>query len=305
MSLSRRKFLATSALACGTTFTHTPAAIAQTLTSAPLTVGNVIDRIKGHVGVPWRTSTVDRLVVGTPDIPVRGIATTMMSTFDVCKRAQAAGCNLIITHEPTFYLHQDTYADIKENPVLRAKQAFLEEHEMAIFRLHDHIHAMHPDGVAKGMIEQLGWEAHVISPDKPERLHFDGVSLAKLAQEIATKLQAHTVRVVGDPDLPVQHVQTSWGYCSREGGIALLADPAVEVLICGETREWEVVEYAQDAITAGEKKALIVVGHVSSEQGGMIFATGWLKSFVTEVPVKFVPAADPFWRPDQPRRSAS
>ncbi len=305
MSLSRRKFLATSALACGTTLGYSPVAAAQTPTSTKLTAGTVVERIKGHVGVPWRIPTVDRFVAGTPDTAVRGIATTMMATFDVCKRAHAAGCNLIITHEPTFFRHEDTYEDIKDNSVLRAKRTFLEENEMVIFRLHDHLHAMHPDGVAKGMIEQLGWGTHVVTPDKPERLRFNGMPLATLAGEIAARLQAQAVRVVGNPDLLVGNVRTSWGYCSREGGIALLADPATDVLICGETREWEVVEYVQDAITAGQKKALIVVGHVLSEQGGMIFATDWLKGFVTEVPVKFVPAAEPFWRPDQPRPSAS
>ena len=103
--------------------------------------------------------TVDRLIVGTPDTPVRAIATTMMSTFDVCKRAQALGANLILTHEPTFYLHEDTTDGTRDNPVVQAKQAFLAEHNMAIFRLHDHIHAMHPDGIAKGMMEQLGMAA--------------------------------------------------------------------------------------------------------------------------------------------------
>ena len=70
----------------------------------------------------------------------------------------------------------------------------------------------------------------------------------------------------------------NWGYASRERGLAQLADPTVDLLICGEAREWEVVEYAQDAITAGQKKALIMLGHVVSEQGGMLWATEWLKT---------------------------
>lgn len=303
MSFSRRDFLATSALASGSALLPGSIAAAQKRVVPGITVAAVLDRIRQHVGVPWRTPTVDRLIAGTPDTSVQGIATTMMATFDVCKRAHAAGCNLIITHEPTFYLHEDTVADISNNPVLRAKQTFLTEHGIAIFRLHDHIHAMHPDGIARGMLQQLGWQAHVVAPDNPYRFHFDGVPLARFAQEMATKLQDQTMRVVGDPDLPIRTVQANWGYCSRERGIPMLADPTVDLLLCGEAREWEVVEYAQDAITAGEKKALILIGHVLSEQGGMIFAADWLKRFVPEVPVKFVPATEPFWRPDQPRKA--
>ncbi len=68
----------------------------------------------------------------------------------------------------------------------------------------------------------------------------------------------------------------------------------------GETREWELVEYIQDMITSGKKKALIVIGHVLSEQSGMELCAEWLKSFIEEVPIDFVPATEPFWIPDQP-----
>jgi hypothetical protein len=34
-------------------------------------------------------------------------------------------------------------------------------------------------------------------------------------------------------------------------------------------REWETVEYAADAVTESKKKALIVIGHIPSEQPGM------------------------------------
>lgn len=298
MPFSRRDFLTTSAGAAGSALlTGRPWAQAP---AGALSVGTVLDRIKQHVGVPWRTPTVDNLLSGTNDTPVHGVATTMMATFEVCKRAEAQGCNLIISHETPFYLHQDKIDDIKDNAVLKAKQAWLAEHNVALFHFHDHLHMMKPDGVARGMIQQLGWEQHVTNPDL-KHLDFNGMPLAQLAQAMATRLHADTIRVVGDPQLAVHAVETSWGYCGREGGISILSDPAIDLLICGETREWELVEYAQDAITAGQKKALIIVGHVLSEQGGMIFATDWLKGFVTEVPVKFVPAPEPFWLPGRPR----
>ena len=65
----------------------------------------------------------------------------------------------------------------------------------------------------------------------------------------------------------------------------------------GEAHEWETVEYVADAIAAGRKKALIVIGHIPSEQAGMEDFARWLEKLVPEVPVRFVPAADPFWAP--------
>ena len=60
------------------------------------------------------------------------------------------------------------------------------------------------------------------------------------------------------------------------------------------------VEYIQDCIAAGQKKALIVMGHVLSEQAGMKYCAEWLKTIVTEVPVQFIAAPEPFWNPNNP-----
>jgi putative NIF3 family GTP cyclohydrolase 1 type 2 len=203
---------------------------------------------------------------------------------------------MIVSHETPFYLHQDHTDDIKDDATLNYKLDFCKKHDIAIFHFHDHWHFRKPvDGIALGMVNQLGWQKNVVDAADPKKLLFDGVPLAKFAADMATKLNAKTIRVLGDPALPVRRVETSWGYISREGGIKLFADPQVDVLIGGETREWELVEYCQDSIASGNKKALIIVGHVLSEQGGMILCRDWLKGFVTEVPIEFVAAAEPFW----------
>jgi hypothetical protein len=42
---------------------------------------------------------------------------------------------------------------------------------------------------------------------------------------------------------------------------------------------------------------LIVLGHVPSEEAGMKECARWLKTFVPEVPIEFVPSGEPFWTP--------
>jgi hypothetical protein len=54
------------------------------------------------------------------------------------------------------------------------------------------------------------------------------------------------------------------------------------------------VEYVADAVSESKQKSLIILGHIPSEQAGMEECTRWLKTFVTEVPVQFVPAREPF-----------
>jgi putative NIF3 family GTP cyclohydrolase 1 type 2 len=266
---------------------------------SPLTAEQVIDRIKSNVGIPWRQQTVDRIVAGKPDTAVKGIATTMMATLDVLKRSSAAGRNLVITHESTFFSHQDTVDQLKEDETYLAKLDFISRNDMVVFHFHDHWHARRPDGINAGMARELGWEKYA-SAENPRLYVFQPRPLARLAQSIERTLHARTVRVLGDPEMLVGRVFASWGYVSQFPGINFIARPDVDALVVGETREWELVEYVQDMISSGKRKALIVIGHVLSEQSGMRLCAEWLKTFIDEVPVEFIPAAEPFWMPQKP-----
>ncbi len=263
---------------------------------SPLTVGQVMERIQKNLGVPWRTPTVDTLKAGTADTPVQGIATTMMATFDVLQRAAKAGRNFVITHEPTFYNHEDTTTAFSADPVYAAKRAFLETHGMAVMRFHDNWHARRPDGIRTGMLQLLGWE-RFSTEDNPRVLVMPETSLEALAGDARKRLQARTVRVIGAPQMKVRRVAINPGYADLQGVMRTLARPDVDVLVIGETREWEGIPYAQDSIAAGKPKGLIVLGHVISEENGMNECARWLKTFITEVPVEFVPAGEPFWSP--------
>ena len=288
MQVSRRGF-ALSVAAAGV-------AGAQNKDGAPLTAGAVIAAIQAHVGVPWRAQTVDTIKSGSPSTTVKGIATTMMATFDVVKRAAADGLNMVITHEPTFYSHEDKTDDLKDDPVYRQKQEFLDRNQMVVFRFHDHWHAFRPDGIATGMMQSLDWTKNV-DPANPRQFLFDGITLADLARQIQDRLKIRTMRVVGDPALKVRRLAANWGYA---GSLRGFARPDIDALIIGEAREWELIEYAADAVTSGAKRGLIVMGHIPSEQGGMVNCANWLKGFITEVPVRIVPAAEPFWSPSAP-----
>ena len=298
MSLSRRSFVFAGA---GLALTRAAGAASRPFPPAAqtLTAAQIIDRIKANVGVSWNAETVDKIVAGSPDVVVKGVATTMMATLDVVERAAAAGRNMVITHEPTFYSHLDTTDTLQQDATYKFKADFLRSHDMAVFRFHDHWHARRPDGIATGMARELGWEK-MADAQNPRRFTFPGTPLAELVKTIESRLGIRTMRVIGDPSLQVRNLVASWGYTSPSPGMPTFARPDVDVLVIGETREWELVEYAQDCITSGQKKALVVLGHVVSEQGGMKYCAEWLKGFLNEVPVDFVAAAEPFWRPGQP-----
>lgn len=269
--------------------------LGQQPTGTSLTAAQVVDRIKSRVGMPWMTQTVDRIVAGRPETRVRGIATTMMATLAVLQRAASEGRNLVVTHEPTFYSHQDTVEGLGNDPTYQAKQRFIAEHDLVVFHFHDHWHRMQPDGIATGMARALGWEGHVETASPP-RFALPETTLQGLVAHMKSKLKVRTMRVVGKPELRVRRVAASWGYASLMPRlIEVAASPDVDVVIVGETREWELVEYVQDQVAAGQAKGLIVINHVVSEQAGMEYCAEWLRPIVPEVPVSFVAADEPFW----------
>jgi putative NIF3 family GTP cyclohydrolase 1 type 2 len=264
-----------------------------------ITAAQVIERIQAKVGVPWSKETVDTFKSGDPNTPVTGIAVTMMATFDVLQRAAASGHNLIITHEPTFYSHEDDPKDLPQyenDAVLAEKRKFIANHGLVVWRFHDHWHARKPDGIESGMVHALGWEKF---QDQANQYLFSipETTLQQLAEEVGHKLRIKTLRVVGNPTAKIKRLALSPGAAGFANETSALEMADVQTLILGETREWETVEYVADAVSEGKQKALIILGHIPSEQPGMEECTRWLKTFVGEIPVDFIPARDPFWAP--------
>jgi putative NIF3 family GTP cyclohydrolase 1 type 2 len=283
--------LATPAFAQGPT--------AGTNSSQTLTAREVIEQIQAHVGVPWQEPTVDTFKAGDPETHVSGIAVTMMATLDVLERAAGNGQNLIITHEPTFYDHLDNPAQLAQgenDAVLKEKREFIAEHHLVIWRFHDHWHARKPDGIEAGMVNALGWQKFQ-DPNNQYLFNIPDTTLEKLVAEIKRKLGIRVMRVVGDPNLHITKLALAPGASGFSSHAEALEMPGVQALVIGETREWETVEYVADAMVEGRQKSLIILGHIPSEQAGMEECTRWLKTFVSEVPITFVPAQEPFWSP--------
>ncbi len=272
---------------------------APTKAAASLTAKQVLDRMHGQIGTTWVERGVDRIIAGDADTPVTGIATTMMATFDALKAAVAAKCNLIITHEPTFWSHPDTVTQLQDDPLYKTKLAYMKAHNLVSFHFHDHWHGKKPvDGIHQGMADRMGWSNYITVP-YDRHINLPTTTLGALGQEFQKKLGDYTLRIVGHPALPVRRVALSWGNCSLIPGAPYLNSDC-DALVIGEEQDWDLIAYAQDLVTSGRKKGLIVLGHVLSEQWGMEYAATWLRGFVPEVPVKFLPIIEPYWNLKRP-----
>ena len=263
----------------------------------PPSARQVVERIRQNVGVAWSERTVDTIKAGDPDTPVTGIATTCFATLDVLRRAAASGKNFIVAHEPTFYNHADDTARLANDPVLAAKRAFIAERKLVVFRFHDHWHRRSPDGIDEGMAAAMGWEGARVPGEGAPVFRIPEATLRRLAVDLKERLGAGTLRVVGDPELKASRVALVAGAPGSAAQIRALQRDDVDVVLGGESPEWETTEYVRDAAAAGLKKGLILLGHVSSEEAGMRHCAAWMKGFVPEVPVEFIPSGEPFWSP--------
>jgi len=256
-----------------------------------MTAQEIVTRIQQKLAeqkISWRSETVDTFKAGRPDTAVSGIATTGMATFDVLKRAAKARRNFVITHEPTFYSHLDQTAALEQDATYQAKQRFVREQNMVVWRFHDHAHAIRPDPLVVGSARMLGWSSYA-SPSEPRIYLLPPTTLGQLARDVAARLKGRAIRVAGDPEMKVSRVALGPGY-----GVPPLTT-TFDASVGGEAPEsGGNAEYVDDAAAFGQPKGLIVLGHMMSEDWGMREVADWLRGFITSTPIDWIAAGEPF-----------
>ncbi|NGZ85915.1 Nif3-like dinuclear metal center hexameric protein [Duganella aceris] len=280
-------------------------------TAARPSAAEVVERIRKKLaqeGIAWSGGGVDTFKIGDSGAPVTGIVSTFQVTFDVLQRAAAAKKNFIISHERLFWDFIDEVGTLKQDapyevagslerdPVFVAKRRFCEDHGLVVWRFHDHWHRHQPDPIFAGLAKKLEWEKY-FAPDGPTSYdiayRLPNISLRNLAKHIQEKLGSRDVRVIGDPAILVSHVGVT-AHNLREMHPVLLR---TDVVVVGETEEFDVFQYVRDAISLGmpRPKGLIIISHERFEEAGMELLPAWLAPLVPEVPVEFMSAENPYW----------
>ena len=265
---------------------------------APLTAAAAIDRIVKATGATLPANTVDTVKAGDPATVVTGIATTFTPTMEVLRKAVAAGDNLIVTHEPTFYNHLDESTLFIDDPVYKEKLAYINEHHLVVWRFHDTWHLRNPDGIVEGFVAHAGWRQYQ-NPGEQMFFTLPQTTVLALAKDLQRRFHARSIRIVGDPEMKVTRVAYRPGASGEAKQVKALERDDVEVLVAGEASEWETVEYARDAQLQGRKKALILLGHLTSEEAGMDNCAQWLHGIFPKMPIQYIPATEPYWTPQE------
>ena len=258
----------------------------QTITKSP-TARQIITEVQKNLTCTWNKETVDTFKSGNPDDAVTGIAVCMFANMETLRKAVANKCNLIITHEPTFYNHLDKTDDLENDPVYQKKNDYIKKQGLIIFRFHDHWHKTVPDGIYVGMVNKLGWKANQID-NSMMHFKFEEQTVNGFAQKLQDKLKGSQLRIIGDLNMRFTNVALSVGAPGSQSHLNLLNNKSTELLVAGEGQEWETYQYVLDASMLGIKKAAIFTGHIPSEEAGMEYCAQWMKTFIKDIPVFYV-----------------
>ena len=295
-AISRRKFVYSLSAVAGTgLLLNTPLLGSATSfkKDASYTVGQIMDLFIKTVPGGRKKDTVDTLKSGNADIVVTGIVTTMFATIDVIRKAIAVGANFIIAHEPTFYNHIDATDWLKDDDVYQYKAGLLKQHNIAVWRNHDYIHTIVPDGVTEGVLTRLDWKRYA-DPKIPEIITLPSTNAGAAISHVKTKLNIEKVRFIGDPAQPCTRVLFLPGAAGGRDQIQSAHKFKPDLLLCGEVSEWETAEYIRDARAKGDQISLAILGHIASEEPGAEFMLNWLKVNVPGVKAVHIPSGNSY-----------
>lgn len=231
-------------------------------------IKDLIENLKTWNDLPVDDSnTCDTVKAGSIEKEVHRVALAMFGTIDIMKQVEDWGADLLIVHEPLYYDHMD---HVRNFTIIKEKKRMIEDSKLTIFRFHDYAHAMNPDMICEGELKYSGLEGQI-----GERVRFgvtsfflkESLTAAELAEKLMKNLQLDQIRLFGSTDKKGNRIACCFG---SPGDLYQLYEDH-DFILAGEISEWQDAEMARDAAALGYNKALLALGHETSERAGMMY----------------------------------
>lgn len=231
--------------------------------------------------------TVDTFKSGDPQTEVTGIAVGWMSYTWALEKALALGCNVFVTHEPTYFNHRDNDEAVFRFAHVAAKRAFIEQSGLVIIRCHDLWDQIEGIGIPDSWGAFLGFERPLDGVRFLRVYDVAGKTALQVAQQVASHTQAlgqEAVQLIGDPQRPVTRLALGTGAITPYR--RYIEELNADIALCSD----DGIQYWQDGAFAQEADLpLIVVNHPVSEEAGVISLANHLRAQFPAVPVQHIP----------------
>ena len=231
--------------------------------------------------------TCDKVIAGDPTREVKTVGVGWFASIDDLRAAVELGCDLFVTHEPTFWRHDPDLELRRKDEPGKTKAEFLDETGLVILRCHDVWDNWPKIGIRDSWADWLGLGEPVALSDHPWHAAYDiePTSLRDFARYVAEKiapLGEDSVQVMGDPDRIVTRPAVGVG-CG--GPDKDMVDKGADVLIvCYDGAGYW---YARERL-AELGVAIITVEHGTSEMPGLMNLAKYLGETFSELTVHYL-----------------
>lgn len=222
-------------------------------------------------------NTVDKIIIGDPQKEIRSILVTWISSLEAIKVAVQSGFDMIITHEPTFYVHRNELDVVDFNDISRLKRDYINSHDLVILRCHDVWDGMPDIGIPWALAKflDLGDKPTVTEKNGMlQRYDIEPIILDEFAHRIAVKtyeIGEPKIQVIGDGKQTISKVGIGTGCCCDP---FLMEKMGCDVsIVCDDgTLFWSEIQRAID-----ENYPLIRLNHKTTEEPGMVTLFEYIK----------------------------
>ena len=257
-------------------------------------IAEIIEKLKAFHPEIDESHTSDTLKYGDAQRECTGIFVTCFASAEVISEAVKLGVNFIITHEPTFWTHEDETNWLSGSEVFAAKIALLDEHGIVIWRDHDRIHGGKPsndpnhiDGIFYGIMKELGWDEYKLDyPNKPLLFRLPETDAESLGRFLMEKLDLRGLRILGDRHAKASTVFFCEHICDHDwkekDKIKQTEMKKIDAIIPLEIIDWSLAAFVRDCAQLGFPKVMYNVGHFNMEELGMKYMVKWLPTVIGE-----------------------
>ena len=231
--------------------------------------------------------TVDTFKAGDPETEATGIAVGWMSYTWALRKALELGCNVFVTHEPTYYNHEDDIASVSGMPGVREKQQFIQDNGLVVLRCHDLWDQLPGIGIPDSWAEWLGLGTPLVTDGYYRVYDVAGKTALDVARQVAARVQAFgqtSVELAGPADKPVSRLAIGTGAITPF--FHFVRQYGADLALCTDDGIW----YWHDGGYATDMGIpLIVVNHAVAEEAGLRNMAEHLRQHFPGVPVHHIP----------------
>jgi putative NIF3 family GTP cyclohydrolase 1 type 2 len=234
-----------------------------------------------------REKTVDVFKAGDPETEVKGIAVGWMSHEWAIKKALELGCNMFVTHEPTYYDHWDKDQTVFRFETARRKRELITSSGIVILRCHDLWDQFPGEGVPDVWAATLGFLKPIDGKGWFRVFDVSGRTALDVAKQVAAKtahLGQDCVELIGDGARKVSRMAIGCGAITPF--MTFLETYKADLAVCTD----DGFTYWRDgALAVDSGIPVVLVNHPVAEESSIKALAGHLQKKYPGLPVHHIP----------------